>query len=158
MGLRGMLVREILSAKGADVVSIQPNAPIAEAAQLLKQHRIGAVIVVDADGGLRGIISERDLARGLAERGAKFLESRIAEWMTEDPVTCTPEEPVDQLMHTMTTRRFRHLPVLEDDKVVGIVSIGDVVKHRLHQLETESHQLQDYIVGESADEPRSPST
>lgn len=149
-----MLVREILDAKGADVVSIQPDAPITEAARLLKQHRIGAVIVVDASDNLRGIISERDLARGLAELGTKFLEGRVGLWMTRDPVTCAPEDRVDQLMRTMTTGRFRHLPVLQGDTVVGIISIGDVVKHRLQQLQAEAYHLRHYIAGEGGGESK----
>ncbi len=147
-----MLVQGILDAKGAGVISVQPSTPIAEAARLLKQHGIGAVIVVEASGELCGILSERDLARGLAERGPEFLNAYVGQWMTKEPVTCTPDDPVEQLMRTMTTGRFRHLPVLSGDEVVGIVSIGDVVKHRLQQLHAESRDLREYITREGVGE------
>lgn len=148
-----MLVREILGAKGHDVVSIRPDAPIAEVADLLKQHRIGAALVVDGTGGLLGIISERDLVNGLADRGANLLEARADQWMTKTPVTCMPDDDVDTLTHTMTVNRFRHLPVMQGGKVAGVISIGDVVKHRLQHLETEAHRLHDYIARSGADEP-----
>ena len=98
-------------------------------------------------GGLCGIISERDLARGLADHGAKLLDMRVSQLMTADVVTCSPDDGIDQLMHTMTEGRFRHLPVIEDGRMIGIISIGDVVKHRLQELEAETNLLHDYIAG-----------
>ena len=148
-----MLVREILGAKGYHVVSIRPEAPIAEVAGLLKQHGVGAALVVDGAGGLLGVISERDLVSGIAIRGATLLEARAAQWMTKAPVTCTPDDDVDILTHTMTVIRFRHVPVIQGGEVVGVISIGDVVKHRLQHLETEAHRLQDYIARSGTDEP-----
>jgi CBS domain-containing protein len=142
-----MLIAQILAGKGRDVVTTRPDATIAEVAKLLKVKRIGAVVVIDADGALCGIISERDLAIGLADHGAKLLEMRVRKLMTAEVVTCSPDDGLGQLMKQMTERRFRHLPVIENGKMVGIISIGDVVKHRLQELETEAHMLHDYIAG-----------
>jgi CBS domain-containing protein len=141
-----MLVGQILATKGSKVVSTRPDATIAEVVGLLRRERIGAVVVTEA-GALCGIISERDVARGLADHGAELLEMKVGQLMTREVVTCTPEDTVDHLRETMTEGRFRHLPVLRDGEMVGIVSIGDVVKHRLDELEMETHQLQDYIAG-----------
>jgi CBS domain-containing protein len=142
-----MLIAQILAGKGREVVSTRPDATIAEVAGLLKARRIGAVVVTDADGQLCGIISERDLARGLADHGADLLDMRVSQLMTADVVTCSPEDGIGQLMQTMTERRFRHLPVVQDGRMVGIISIGDVVKHRLQELEAEASLLHDYIAG-----------
>jgi CBS domain-containing protein len=142
-----MLIEQILASKGRDVVTTRPDASIAEVAKLLKAKRIGAVVVTDAAGAICGIISERDLARGLADHGAKLLEMRVSQLMTAEVVTCSPADSLDRLRRQMTEGRFRHLPVVEDGRMIGIISIGDVVKHRLDELETETHMLQDYIAG-----------
>jgi CBS domain-containing protein len=142
-----MFVRQILSSKGDAIVSIQPTARIADVTILMSQERIGAVVVLDASGRLSGIVSERDIARGLAEHGSALLEMGADQIMTRDVVTCSPDDGIDGLMRKMTTGRFRHLPVIEQAKIVGIVSIGDIVKHRLEELEAESSLLQDYIAG-----------
>ena len=142
-----MLIGQILAGKGRDVVSTRPDATIAEVARLLKSKRIGAVVVTDADGELCGIISERDLARGLADHGADLLGMRVGNLMTTEVTTCSPEDGIDTLMQQMTEGRFRHLPVVQDGKMIGIISIGDVVKHRLQELENEAHLLHDYIAG-----------
>jgi CBS domain-containing protein len=142
-----MLIAQILAAKGSQVVSTRPETTIADVASLLKQKRIGAVVVTDPDGRLCGIISERDLARGLADYGAGLLKMTVAELMTAEVVTGSPEDGLEKLMQTMTDGRFRHLPVVKDGELIGIISIGDVVKHRLKELEAETHQLQDYIHG-----------
>jgi CBS domain-containing protein len=141
-----MLVGQILAAKGKKVVSTRPDATIAEVAKLLRRERIGALVVMEA-GALCGIISERDLARGLADHGNELLEMKVGQLMTREVVTCTPEDHLDHLMRSMTEGRFRHLPVLGDGEMIGIISIGDVVKHRVDELEHETHQLQDYIAG-----------
>jgi CBS domain-containing protein len=130
-----MLIRQILSAKGREVVATRPEATIAEVVSLLKAKGIGAVVVTDDGGRLSGIISERDIARGLADHGAELM------------VTCTPQDGLESLMQAMTDGRVRHLPVVEDGTLAGIISIGDVVKHRLKELEDETHMLQDYIHG-----------
>jgi CBS domain-containing protein len=142
-----MLIEQILASKGRDVVTTRPDATIAEVAKVLKAKRIGAVVVTDAEGALCGIISERDLARGLADHGAKLLEMRVSQLMTAEVVTCSPADSLDRLRQQMTKGRFRHLPVVEDGRMIGIISIGDVVKHRLDELETETHMLQGYIAG-----------
>ena len=142
-----MLVAQILADKGRDVVTTRPDGTIAEVAKLLKAKRIGALVVLDARGKLCGIISERDLARGLADYGAKLLPMRVSQLMTTEVVTCAPDDSLDHLRKQMTERRFRHVPVIEDGRMVGIISIGDVVKHRLEELETEAHMLHDYIAG-----------
>jgi CBS domain-containing protein len=142
-----MLIAQILAGKGSEVVSTRPEATIAEVAGLLKEKRIGAVVVTDADGKLCGIISERDLARGLAKYGSKLLDMKVGGLMTSDVVTCSPDDGIETLMQTMTDGRFRHLPVVKDGELTGIISIGDVVKHRLKELEAETHMLQDYIHG-----------
>ena len=142
-----MLIRQILAVKGSQVVVTRSDATVLEVARLLKEKRIGAVLVTDSRAQLCGIISERDLARGLAEHGAGLLETKVEQLMTKDVVTCSPEDGVQQLMHKMTAGRFRHLPVIEDGALVGIISIGDVVKHRLEELEHETHMLHDYIAG-----------
>jgi CBS domain-containing protein len=142
-----MLIGQILAGKGRDVVSTRPDATIAEVAGLLKARRIGAVVVTDENGALCGIISERDLARGLADHGAGLLDMRVGQLMTAGVVTCSPDDGIGQLMQTMTERRFRHLPVVQDGEMVGIISIGDVVKYRLQELEHETSMLHDYISG-----------
>ncbi len=142
-----MLIAQILAGKGREVISTRPEASIDEVAHLLNDRRIGAVVVLDAGGELCGIISERDLARGLARHGVALLQMQVAELMTRGVVTCAPEDDLQTLMQRMTEGRFRHLPVIKDGSLSGIISIGDVVKHRLEELEVETHMLQDYIHG-----------
>jgi CBS domain-containing protein len=142
-----MLIAQILADKGGNVISTRPEATIAEVAKLLNEKRIGAVVVLDADARLCGIISERDLARGLARHGAGLLDMQVAALMTREVVTCSPDDGVETLMLRMTEGRFRHLPVVKEGQISGIISIGDVVKHRLEELEAETHMLQDYIHG-----------
>ena len=142
-----MLIGQILAAKGSDVVTTRPDASVADVVRLLKEKRIGAVVVTDARGNVVGIISERDVALGLADHGAALLDKKVRQIMTKDVVTCAPDDGVEKLMQTMTEGRFRHLPVVQDGRMVGIISIGDVVKHRLQELETEAHLLHDYIAG-----------
>ena len=142
-----MLIAQILAGKGRQVVSTLPDATVAEVAALLKARRIGAVVVTDDHGDLCGIISERDLARGLADHGADLLHMCVRDLMTTEVSTCAPDDGIDRLMQQMTEGRFRHLPVMQDGKMIGIISIGDVVKHRLQELEAETHLLHDYISG-----------
>ena len=142
-----MLIGQILAGKGREVVSTRPDATVAEVAKLLKVRRIGAVVVTDDDGELCGIISERDLARGLADHGADLLQMRVRDLMTAEVSTCSPDDGIDKLMQQMTEGRFRHLPVVQEGRMIGIISIGDVVKHRLQELENEAHLLHDYISG-----------
>lgn len=140
-----MTVRAILSRKGRDVVTIEPGASLSDAARLLSVHGIGAVIVTDAGARLAGLLSERDIVRTLAARGPTALALRVDEVMTRRVVTCAESDTLAELMERMTTRKFRHLPVVESGRLVGIVSIGDVVKSRLEEIEAESSALREYI-------------
>ncbi len=140
-----MTVRAILSRKGSDVVTTDPNATLSEAVQLLAARRIGAVVVTGADRRIVGILSERDIVRALAEKGAKALDTPIAEAMTRKVTTCGIGDTVSEIMERMTLGKFRHVPVVEQGRLAGIISIGDVVKSRVHQMEEESAALRDYI-------------
>jgi CBS domain-containing protein len=140
-----MNVEQLLSGKGHEVVSMAPHRTLAEAIRTLSEKRIGAVVVMGADGALVGILSERDIIRALGELGAGALESAVSRSMTAKVVTCRPQTSVDELMEIMTTGRFRHVPMIENGRVAGIVSIGDVVKHRVAAIEAESRAMRDYI-------------
>ena len=140
-----MTVKSILSAKGGSVISIDPTATLETAVRTLAEHRIGALLVLGPDRRVIGILSERDIVRTLAELGAAALVQPLAQVMTRKVVTCSPSETISVIMERMTAGKFRHVPVLEQDQVVGIVSIGDVVKYRLHEMEHESAALRDYI-------------
>jgi len=144
-GRRPMTVKTILSGKGSNVVAIEPTATLEAAVAMLAQHRIGALLVLGPDRRVTGILSERDVVRALAERGAGVLKEPLASVMTRKVVTCSQSDTVGALMERMTTGKFRHLPVVEQEQLVGIVSIGDVVKHRLHEMEREQEALRDYI-------------
>jgi CBS domain-containing protein len=140
-----MTVKDILSAKGTEVLTIEPTATLATAVQMLAQRRIGALVVTGADRRIVGIISERDIVRVLGERGTAVLDSPVAETMTRKVVTCAQNETIPDIMERMTGGKFRHVPVVEQGRLVGIVSIGDVVKARLGELEQEHDALRDYI-------------
>jgi CBS domain-containing protein len=141
-----MKIAEILRAKGRAVASIHPDQTVASAVREMKQRGVGALVVSRDRTHLVGIVSERDVVRALADdRGV--LDRRVAEIMTEQVVTCTPEQTVTDAMALMTHRRHRHLPVLQGDEVNGIVSIGDLVKARLDELELESRVLRDAVLG-----------
>ena len=140
-----MIVKAILSAKGGDVISIDPTATLDTAVKTLAEQKIGALLVLGTDRRVIGILSERDIVRALAARGAGVLSEPLAQVMTRKVVTCSESDSVGVLMERMTTGKFRHLPVIEDDRVIGVVSIGDVVKHRLQEIEQESAALRDYI-------------
>lgn len=140
-----MIVKTILSEKGTGVSTIEPTANVAGAAQLLAERRIGALVVIGAGERVIGIISERDIVRALARHGAGALQLPLTEVMTRKVVTCTREESVSVIMERMTAGKFRHVPVVEAERLVGIVSIGDVVKLRLAEMEFEQTALRDYI-------------
>lgn len=144
-----MIVRSIIEAKGGGVVTIEPTATLDTAAKLLAQRRIGALVVLGADNRVVGILSERDIVRVLAERGAAALQDQVAQAMTRKVATCTYQETIHSIMERMTTGKFRHVPVIEDDHLAGIVSIGDVVKSRIVEIEQESAALRDYVTGSS---------
>jgi CBS domain-containing protein len=140
-----MIVKSILSTKGGDVISIEPTATLEAAVSMLAKHRIGALLVLGPDRRVAGILSERDIVRVLAEHGAAVLKKPLSQVMTRNVVTCSQSDSVGVLMERMTTGRFRHLPVVEQDQVIGVISIGDVVKHRVREIEQESAALRDYI-------------
>ena len=140
-----MQVARILKAKGSRVVTAKPDATIAEVARTLKAERIGAIVIAGDDGKVVGIISERDIVRALPKHGAELLDRKAADLMTRQVVTCAPDNDLDHIRREMTAGRFRHVPVLDGDRLVGIVSIGDVVKNRLEELESERQQLREYI-------------
>lgn len=140
-----MTVKAILDIKGSDVVTIEPAASLADAAKLMAERRIGALVVYGPDRRIGGIVSERDIVRALAERGAAALEESVGQVMTRRVVTCTRGETVASIMERMTDGKFRHVPVVEEGRLNGIISIGDVVKHRLAEIENESAALRDYI-------------
>jgi CBS domain-containing protein len=140
-----MDVKTILTGKGSDIVTIEPNASLEAAIATLAKHRIGALVVLGADRRVIGILSERDIVRTLAELGADALNKPVAQVMTRKVVTCGAADTVVAIMERMTTGKFRHVPVIEQDQLIGIISIGDVVKHRLWEMEHESAALRDYI-------------
>jgi len=141
-----MTVKAILAHKGNDVVTIEPTATLAQAAQLLAERRIGAALVLGIEGRVAGILSERDIVRALAERGGSVLAERVDQVMTRKVFTCSEADTVAQIMEQMTAGKFRHVPVVDDGRLTGIISIGDVVKHRLHEIESESNALREYIL------------
>ena len=140
-----MFVREILKTKGSDVFTIRGDQSIDELAKELVRRRIGAAVVVDRRGALIGVISERDIVYAVAEHGVACLERKVADLMTADVITCTPDTGIVEVMNQMTRRRIRHLPVIEDGRLAGLVSIGDVVKQRIASAEREAEQLRQYI-------------
>ena len=140
-----MTVAAILRNKGTNVSTIGPEATVAEAAERLRAENIGALVVTDHGMDIAGIISERDIVMGLARHGAKLLQAAVGEIMTTAVRTCTPDDEIGQLMLIMTEYRIRHLPVVVDGRLGGIVSIGDVVKKRLEQVEFERDVMRDYV-------------
>jgi CBS domain-containing protein len=141
-----MFVSDILSQKGGLVFTVTPGTSIAQLSQQLSTRRIGSVLVLDGEGSVAGIVSERDLVRAMASHGAKAMELEARQVMTRDVVTCDPDDSIDQVMQTMTSGRFRHLPVVRHGELLGLVSIGDVVKARLEETKRETEALKAYIV------------
>ena len=139
-----MTVRAILDTKGHQILSVEPDAKLSAAVKLLGERKIGAVLVMNA-GRLEGILSERDIVRVLGERGAKVLDEPVSTSMTRKVVSCRESDTVSGIMEMMTLGKFRHLPVVEDGKVVGLISIGDIVKWRVGEYEREQEALREYI-------------
>lgn len=140
-----MRIADILRGKGSSVATVTASTTVTGLLAELAVHNIGAMVVVGLDGQLSGIVSERDVARHLNRHGPDLLRRPVAEIMSDVAVTCRPEDPVDDLAALMTNNRVRHVPVLDGGRLVGIVSIGDVVKVRMEQLQDERQQLQAYI-------------
>jgi len=130
---------------GGDIVSIEPTANLAAAAKSLSAHRIGAVLIRGAGGRLAGILSERDIVRALSEHGADALALPVGQVMTREVTTCGEDDSVASIMERMTAGKFRHLPVIANGQLVGLISIGDVVKQRVEEIESESEAMRDYI-------------
>lgn len=140
-----MTVARILAEKGPSVVTIQPNRSLVDAIHLLAEKRIGAVVVAEGDDVVLGILSERDIMRALAENGAAAFDAPVSNHMTSSVVTCSRSASVEDLMQIMTEGRFRHVPVVEDGHLAGLISIGDVVKRRIATVEAEHQAMRDYI-------------
>jgi CBS domain-containing protein len=139
-----MTVRAILDTKGHQIASVEPDAKLAAAIKMLGERKIGAVLVM-GQGRIEGILSERDIVRVLGERGASVLDEPVSAVMTRKVVSCKQSDTVSAIMEMMTSGKFRHLPVVEDGRVVGLISIGDIVKWRVREYEAEQEALRDYI-------------
>jgi CBS domain-containing protein len=140
-----MTVARILAEKGRDVFTTQPHRTLKEVIDLLAEKGVGAVVVADASMSVLGILSERDVVRVIAQHGAAALGDQVSRHMTPKVVTVTRDSTIDQVMETMTQGRFRHMPVVEDGRLIGIVSIGDVVKRHVSALDSERQALREYI-------------
>jgi CBS domain-containing protein len=140
-----MQISTILQSKGTLVVSISRELTILDATRELTRYGIGAIVVCDSPDGIDGILSERDIARAVAAHGADALELKVADVMTTEVTTCAPTDTTDELAEVMTAKRIRHLPVMDDGRIVGVVSIGDIVKHRLDELQVETRTLHEYL-------------
>lgn len=145
MNVKAILAAKVTEALGGDVVSIAPTATLADAARRLAEHRIGSLVIAGAGGRLAGILSERDIVRAVAEQGAAALDLTVGQVMTRNVTTCGPDDAVASIMERMTEGKFRHMPVLDGGQLVGLISIGDVVKDRLTEIESEAQAMRDYI-------------
>lgn len=140
-----MHVAKILEVKGVEVVTLTPDSTLTDATQLLAKRRIGTVVITAGDDRILGILSERDIVRAVAAHGTGALESKVSSYMTREVKTTSREEPLHSIAERMTAGRFRHMPVVDQGRLVGIVSIGDVVKLRLEQMEAEASAMREYI-------------
>jgi CBS domain-containing protein len=141
-----MIIADILRTKGPEVITIRSDATIAHAAQMMKDRKVGALVVSNGADALDGILSERDIAFGLAAHGGDLHRMSVADLMTRDVVVCSPADTVVEVMRVMTQRRFRHLPVSDGQRLVGVISIGDALKHRLDEVRMEADVLRDYAI------------
>ncbi|MCR9134946.1 MAG: CBS domain-containing protein [Alphaproteobacteria bacterium] len=140
-----MTVKAILDQKGRDVITVTQDLSVAEIGKTLSKHRIGAVVVVDSADRICGIVSERDIVRAIAETGPSILDEAVSRVMTTAVKVCDESQTVNQVMETMSSGRFRHLPVETDGKIGGMISIGDVVRKRIEQIEREAEEIKAYI-------------
>ena len=141
-----MKLAELIKGKHSEVVKIRTNSKIAEAANAMTQNRIGALLVEDESGTIAGILSERDIVRGMGPHGADLHDVEVSELMTRDLIRCSSQDTVNEAMAMMTDRRIRHLPVFDDDELVGFISIGDLVKCRIMEVQGEAEALRQYIM------------
>jgi CBS domain-containing protein len=142
-----MLISDVLRVKGTQVITVVPDTTVRQLVAILAEHRIGAVVVSHDGTAVDGIVSERDVVQALARRGAAVMSAQVTEIYTAQVHTVTPQSPIEEVMVMMTERRVRHAPVVADGRLLGIVSIGDVVKIRLGELQAERTALTDYITG-----------
>lgn len=142
-----MRIADVLSTKGADVATVPPETGLPDLIEVLATRRIGAVVVTAPDGQVAGIVSERDVVRRLHALGADLVTATVADIMTADVQTCGRADAIDAVLQVMTAGRFRHIPVIDEGALVGIVSIGDLVKHRIGELQVERDHLEAYISG-----------
>ncbi len=140
-----MTVSLILKSKGADIISVRPDSALSSVVDILASRKIGAVLVLGIDGRVAGVLSERDVVLALAKHGAGALAMPAADFMTSEVVSAAPHDSIGRVMEKMTHGRFRHLPILDGDRLVGIISIGDVVKLRIDEAEHEAQALRDYV-------------
>lgn len=140
-----MYVRDILKTKGSDVISVTANDPISTVLSLMSEKKVGAVLVTAEGGAIAGIISERDIVRAMNGHGDTIFRKSVGDLMTTEVVTCSSSDSMAAIMGMMTSQRFRHVPVVDDGKVVGVISIGDVVKSRIEEAEAEAEALRKYI-------------
>ncbi|NQV44252.1 MAG: CBS domain-containing protein [Rhodospirillales bacterium] len=140
-----MHVERILALKGNEVISVRLDDTIGRAAGLMSDNRIGAVLVRDDEGFVEGVLSERDIVRGVARIGARCMDTSVVDLMTREVIYCQPEDDIDTIMSVMTEHRVRHLPVMRDGHLLGIISIGDVVKFRMEEIEFEAAAMRKYI-------------
>ncbi|CAH0340636.1 CBS domain-containing protein [Rhizobium sp. CECT 9324] len=139
--------RSILEQKGRDVVTVGPSVTLGEAAHILEENKIGAVVVVGMENRIVGIFTERDVVRAIGQNGRDAFDQQISTLMTANVYRCREDTSVNELMEMMSARRFRHVPVEDNGKLSGIISIGDVVKSRIREIETEAEQIKAYIAG-----------
>lgn len=140
-----MTIAEILKDKPQRMITVGPEQTLQQAAEVLGRERIGALLVLKPNGDIAGILSERDIVRAVGTKGAEVLDRPVAEMMTKDVTCCAPEDSIDSAMALMTARRFRHLPVRQGGRIVAMISIGDVVKMKVEEAETEAEHLREYI-------------
>lgn len=140
-----MLIAHVLRDKGAVVYTVRAEQTLEDAARILNEKKVGALVVIAEDGAISGVMSERDIVREIARNGVKSLSDSVAAVMSRDVVTAEPTETVDEGLGRMTERRIRHLPVMEGGRLIGVVSIGDLVKHRIAAVEAEAAAMQAYI-------------
>lgn len=140
-----MTVARILAGKGRSIATVQPHATLRDVVDVLATKHIGALVVVDFGGAMKGIVSERDVVRALARHGIEALDDPVSRFMTKDVVTAAEDDSVIEIAQKMTAGRFRHMPVMADGRLVGIVSTGDAIKYRLEQMEAEQSALREYI-------------
>ena len=140
-----MHVAAVLEIKGRNVITLDPDRTLADAARLLEKNGIGTIVITAGDDIILGILSERDIVRAIARQGASALDAPISQYMTKAVKTCACGDTLRSIMERMTSGRFRHMPIIENNRIIGIISIGDVVKFRLGELEAEASAMRDYI-------------